>query len=176
MSNVRPHNAHLHLTMEEILKTVSSPGWWITAVLFGIVINLASAYLKGPLDRIGGSLSSSWRNRNEKSRREHRERLDALRSNTNLQFFVLLEALQLRASSSEWLTVACMLVVAFGADLQIEYAHLLIEALSKTTLPIRVDRSFFLLGIAAICMFVASWNTTRAKYRESLVREVQELT
>jgi hypothetical protein len=66
--------------MDKFLADASTAYWWITAVLVGLVINLASAYIKNPIDRVAASLSGRWRARTEglrKARSLHVEYLKA---------------------------------------------------------------------------------------------------
>ncbi|MBI3174938.1 MAG: hypothetical protein HYZ25_14530 [Chloroflexi bacterium] len=54
--------------MIEILGNLNSPAWWFTAVVVAIIINLASSYLKEPLDNSLSKVSSWWRFRSEKQK------------------------------------------------------------------------------------------------------------
>ena len=45
--------------------------WWMTVVVAGLIINLASAYLKPPLDTLLGSFSSRWKARVERNKAAH---------------------------------------------------------------------------------------------------------
>jgi hypothetical protein len=52
--------------MDNFFKQVSDPTWWISVVVVGLLINLASDYLKPLLDRILGSFSNARKRANEK--------------------------------------------------------------------------------------------------------------
>ena len=52
--------------MEKFLLDVLSIYWWASVVIVGLLINLASAYIKAPLDRRIGSASHWWRRRSER--------------------------------------------------------------------------------------------------------------
>jgi len=47
--------------MDELLKNLASPSWWIGVVLLSVALNLVSAYLKAPLDRALARLSQRKR-------------------------------------------------------------------------------------------------------------------
>jgi hypothetical protein len=51
--------------IDKFAHDLQSGYWWITVVLVGFVINILSAYLKSPIDRIISSFSSVRRLRNE---------------------------------------------------------------------------------------------------------------
>ncbi len=42
--------------MSTLARNFTDPAWWMTVVVFGIVINLAAAYLKPTLDRLAARL------------------------------------------------------------------------------------------------------------------------
>lgn len=48
--------------MDELLNNIGSFAWWLSVVGVGILLNLTSAYMKSPLDRLlftVGSLADS---------------------------------------------------------------------------------------------------------------------
>jgi hypothetical protein len=61
--------------MRSLVEQMSSPAWWIGVVLVGIIINLVSAYCKGPIDRILGALSTRWATRTAVLQRESADRI-----------------------------------------------------------------------------------------------------
>lgn len=60
--------------MDEILGYLTSPGWWFSVVAAGLVINLAAAYIKQPIDAALTGVSGRWRARTAAERERH-ERL-----------------------------------------------------------------------------------------------------
>lgn len=44
--------------METIPRVVQDPAWWFTVVLFGLLVNIAAAYLKPLLEKVGRRLRS----------------------------------------------------------------------------------------------------------------------
>ena len=56
--------------MEEFLKAISTPYWWISVAAVGIVINLVSAYLKPPLDKLLSGTVGYWKERTAKEKAE----------------------------------------------------------------------------------------------------------
>ena len=49
--------------MKELVPSITSLGWWFSAVFMAIFINLASAYIKPWLDLQMSRVSETWRNR-----------------------------------------------------------------------------------------------------------------
>lgn len=52
--------------MDKLLNDVTSGYWWLSVVLVGLLINLASAYIKDPIDRKLAQLAAGWGHRSEK--------------------------------------------------------------------------------------------------------------
>ena len=71
--------------MGRFFEDITSAYWWIAVVIVGILINLASAYLKPWLESAGSSLSRRYRNRVESRRRAHEAYVSLLRSDNHLQ-------------------------------------------------------------------------------------------
>jgi hypothetical protein len=46
--------------MDKLLADLASPYFWLTAGLFALIVNIASSYLKTPMDRAFGRVSNSW--------------------------------------------------------------------------------------------------------------------
>ena len=67
--------------MKEIFEQITSPTWWVTVVIVGILINLASAYLKDPTDRIASRFSSARREQSAKRLNQRKEKIEYLASN-----------------------------------------------------------------------------------------------
>jgi len=51
--------------MQELLDNLRRPVWWFSVIIAGLAVNLASAYLKGPLDRTLAARSEARRRRLE---------------------------------------------------------------------------------------------------------------
>jgi hypothetical protein len=70
--------------LDDFLKGLASPSWWMGVVIVGIIINVLSAYLKKPLDKLFGSISSGWRERSERKSKERNDLIDTLKSDESL--------------------------------------------------------------------------------------------
>lgn len=69
--------------MDKIVEALSSPVWWLSVVVAGIVVNLVAAYGKPYIDKLLAVTSSRWRARSNAAK-EKRERFIAqLRSDPN---------------------------------------------------------------------------------------------
>lgn len=71
--------------MEELISSASNVHWWLSVVLFGILLNLVSAYLKQGLDYFLVPISGWWRTRSIRSRQRYEEEVSALRKSAELR-------------------------------------------------------------------------------------------
>lgn len=71
--------------MDDIVKELSKPIWWVSVVLAGIVINLLSAYIKLQIDRTLLGTLSWWREKSTKRQKLWALRIDAIISNKEIQ-------------------------------------------------------------------------------------------
>lgn len=154
--------------MEEITKAITSPSWWILAVLFGIIINLVSAYIKDPLDRAMVAIGVHQRFRTKARMEAHTALLKLLSESEEARQYYLLVALKLRARSNGWLLVAVLVLCAllleesgsiFASSSILSNSESLIHRIAKGI------QNFFIIG--PILMSVTSSNS--ALYYESAV-------
>ena len=74
--------------MRDFFKNLSSVYWWISVVVVGVVINVASAYLKTRLDTRLSKLSVWWRNKSEAQKGRRDEEVKKLRDDKQYQIIV----------------------------------------------------------------------------------------
>jgi hypothetical protein len=67
--------------VSDLVENFRNPSWWATVVLFGLIVNLLSAYLKPFLDRLPGRLGSSI----VRSVEDYNAEVEALRSSSTRQ-------------------------------------------------------------------------------------------
>ncbi len=68
----------------KLLADLLSWYWWLTVVVFGIVINLASSYLKPQIDTVYGRISASRKSKNEADRQKLESDALELAKNSNM--------------------------------------------------------------------------------------------
>jgi hypothetical protein len=71
--------------VKKILESIAAPEFWVLVVIVGVLINLASAYLKPLLDRAFSSISLRLATRTERQRRQRLRRIECLRGDINEQ-------------------------------------------------------------------------------------------
>ena len=71
-------------TFTKFTNDVLTPYWWISVVAVGLLINLASAYLKGPLDRWLDERVTSRKAESDRKRQEEEAWIDRLASEPQL--------------------------------------------------------------------------------------------
>ena len=96
-----PHDSLLYFkSMDELLRNIRSPYWWISVVAIGILINVLSAYLKPQLDILLSRLSIRWGERTAQAKDAHRKRLINIQADQHQQYVLLLQAVSWRARST----------------------------------------------------------------------------
>jgi len=97
--------------VSEIFDELSRPTWWISVVVVGLIVNLASAYLKGPLDNSLASSSAWWRRRSEKRRAEWERFVAEIGSSTEARNEAFFSEIRSRQKSASFLLGATFLMV-----------------------------------------------------------------
>lgn len=101
--------------MESFINQISTPSWWISVVVVGIVINLVSSYLKPTVDGGFSNISSWWRKRSEAEKDKKQKHIEKLRGNIEEQFFAATDDLRERIRAIHLLLIGVfvMLLPAF---------------------------------------------------------------
>ena len=81
-------------SLQKFAVDLASPYWWISVVCVGLLINIASAYLKSPIDRFFARLSLRRRAKSERRAEDLEYKSTQLAG--NLQLFNIEVSLQIR--------------------------------------------------------------------------------
>ena len=101
--------------MEETLNNLSSPAWWITALLSGVVASLIAAYAKPLLDSLTGKLSSTYKAKNQARIDKFNDKVSSLRKNIDMQIFTVAEANYHRLRAMNFFLMAITSILTFIA-------------------------------------------------------------
>lgn len=71
--------------MDEFIRNLSSPAWWVGVVIVGVFINLVSAYAKPVLDRITSHFGDKWKKRSSERQKAYDEEISKLIVNVELR-------------------------------------------------------------------------------------------
>jgi hypothetical protein len=82
--------------IDKISQDFTSFNWWISVVAVGIIVHLAAAYLKAPIDRCLSAMSRTWATRSARRRRDREARIQRLRASPAEQALASMEALHIR--------------------------------------------------------------------------------
>ena len=136
--------------MEEIKGYLASPGWWFTAIAMGLLVNLASAYLKRPLDAWLSGVSTRWRARSEAGRARFDRRVALFRSGD--------------AESRTWFRLLISLLIQCSLALTMTSVLLFSLAVVATALRVGPYARGFLLG-EAVTLYVVGLAATGLVFR-----------
>jgi hypothetical protein len=148
--------------MDELLKSFGSLSWWVTVVIVGLAVNLASAYLKPRSDSYLSSISSWWRNNNIQREAEWQKKVDALINDTHKQILLAIDTLYLRIRAVVSLMVAA---VSLWASKHFAYGVLIgwggIDFLAAT--------EFLITGIGGLLLMYSGVVTLSRAQTQSLL-------
>lgn len=99
--------------MEELTKNLSSISWWFGVVAVGLVVNVASAYLKAPLDKFLSTISNSWNSRSQRAREVRAERVRQARESDRQLQLLIAEELRDRLRAVNHMLVAIFVLLTY---------------------------------------------------------------
>jgi hypothetical protein len=117
------------------MRELTSPIWWISVVVVGLAVNLASAYLKPRLDALLLRSSSRWRSRSAERLARRRQAVDELRSNEKHLAFAYLRVISARLEGvqhfafSAWVAAMSTLAMLLRRPLSLPEKTLIITGL-----------------------------------------------
>lgn len=80
------------------MPDITSPAWWISAVLMGLALNVASAYVKNWIDRSFSSSMRWWRQISKKRRDAFEQQVASIMQDQDYEHYTLLVATHSTAS------------------------------------------------------------------------------
>lgn len=99
--------------MEELYKSISTPGWWIGVVFVGIVINLISTYLKVSIEAISARVGGAWSRAATDAAQRRAKWIEMLRNDSHAQ--VILHAREQRCRlQSIYMLLMCIALIVIG--------------------------------------------------------------
>lgn len=119
------------------MALLTSPVWWVSVVVVGILINLLSSYLKTTLDSRISLISSWWRKRSDEQKAEREEFIEKLRRSEHKQVLASIDDIRARLRAI-YLLLLGVFVMLCPAFLNIPY-----------------NFSIFILGFGAASLFLS---------------------
>lgn len=156
--------------MEEFSKVLSSPYWWLSAVVVGILINLVSAYIKGPIDQLLSHISVAWRTRSEKRRADYTLELNKLVVNMELQRQY--EHLELRSTLDALFGLMFALLILLYKGMSLVVPSLSIAR--DLGVSVEMSNTIF-YGLSSLIIFLSFKIFTRAAYFKAIVAEARHI-
>lgn len=126
-----------------MLGEIADPKWWFSAVVVAVLVNMLSAYLKHPLDRVMRFLGSTYRRHSTRGREHWEGRLELAKSSDRALLVEVAREIRYRSKA----TLHILVVFATGA---------LVVAIEASPTPIvELSRVFLILMlISALSGFV----------------------
>ena len=127
--------------MVEFITSLSTLNWWLSVVLVGVALNLFSAYLKNPFDKLLSKISTSWSARTASQKTLRLLKVEELKVDKHKQLLLLAEESRSRNLCNSFLIISLILLVTYMFLSWLNIYSLAIGA--KMTKSILQDASFF---------------------------------
>lgn len=152
--------------MNELIQMLKSPTWWFSVVVVGIIINLVSAYVKSPIDENLSKISTWWRKRTDKQKKELNAVIENLSKNEHEQVMTAVDDLRERIRSIHLLIFGIFIMLAANE----------LDVLLPNNAAVQIGS----LAFASVCYFLSflSFNNARMFKRKlnlSRKEKIQEL-
>ncbi len=159
--------------MNDILSELSKPSWWMTVVIAGLIINLASAYLKRPIDKGMSIFSKTWRESLQQAMIKREKDLENLQDNQAL-ISAKLDMIYFLLGMGIIIIIVLVLIFSVGEIINTFYNILSIIGLDKFILP-ETSTQLIIIAMQASFAFVTiiflPIKIVKALYLEDLLRE-----
>ncbi|WP_277054862.1 hypothetical protein [Pseudoalteromonas marina] len=120
--------------MENLLELISSPVWWVTVVVAGILINLVSSYLRDLLDVRASRISSWWKERSETAKKEELKYIKRLKTDELFRTLHVIRYTTMRTLCIIWMLMGVIgflsAVAILGHESKLEIAFLAIGSIA----------------------------------------------
>jgi hypothetical protein len=161
--------------MNHFTDNFTSLSWWLGIILVGIVLNIISAYLKWPLDRLLSKLFRYWQQRSQKSQTKRAELIQKLTEDTHCQTLFLFRELRHRSQANLFMLLSILFLLLYvGVMIKTVYTVSFagIESANKvfSTWELKV-----LLLFSIFLMFISMSHIVLAGYCRVLFKEVRKL-
>lgn len=92
--------------MDKFIEEISSVYWWIGVVFVGIVINIASSYIKRGMESNLAAVSEFWKRKKKKRAELKAKKLEILKNNPDLRLIYALTESRYRIRSIGYIIFA----------------------------------------------------------------------
>lgn len=100
--------------MDELRKMLASPAFWLVTVGLTLLLNIAAAYLKRHVDRLGAVLSRRWAARSDESRARRDARIAEFARDPQARTEAVIRTIRLRIDAHFYMGVAMVISLFNG--------------------------------------------------------------
>lgn len=100
--------------MDRFIHEISSLYWWIGVVIVGIVINIASSYIKKIMESSLSGVSSYWERKQTKRAAKIAKKIEILKGNSELRVIYALRESRYRIRALSFF-ISAILLMAMGS-------------------------------------------------------------
>ncbi|MCY0856017.1 hypothetical protein [Cupriavidus sp. D39] len=93
--------------MEEFLKNLQSPSWWVGTIVVGILVNLATPLISRSLEKFSSSWADKRRKQREERDKRHHKLAVAMRTSPSWMLLIVAQEQRNRSNAIIWALFAC---------------------------------------------------------------------
>jgi len=146
--------------MPALSEYLHSPAWWITAVVFALLLNVVGTYAVRAIDRWGGQIITQWSARTAARRWRTAQLIAGVRAHPNRLIWVGFQALSLKTTSAYFLVLGALLLLASSHPVAV------ILTLNEVT-------RWFVLFVGLLGLWLGTFFGGRAADLEAVIRAVE---
>ncbi|OZY84384.1 hypothetical protein CBP51_14330 [Cellvibrio mixtus] len=125
--------------MDEFVKGLSSPSWWVGVVIVGILINLISSLLIKFFGFLLKQTSEKWRNKEQIKNTERQKTIEKIKSNEKFLYFYMLSEIRYMVCGASYCIFS---LCCFFAAVQISKSNIYIAFIGMITATITLHIGF----------------------------------
>ena len=93
--------------MEEFLKSLQSPSWWLGTIVVGILVNIVSPVISRSLEKVSNSWADNRRKQREKRDKNHHAIAVIIRKSQSHMLLVVSDEQRERSNAIFWAVFSC---------------------------------------------------------------------
>ncbi|WP_414555787.1 hypothetical protein [Stenotrophomonas forensis] len=97
--------------MDDVIVELSKPAWWVSVVVFGVLVNIASSYLKKTLDGSFSRTSAWWRDRSIKRKIAWQQRVLEIKLSDKVRLTVERQEMRCRLQAIQLAVMSAIMML-----------------------------------------------------------------
>jgi hypothetical protein len=139
--------------MQDFINNLSSPYWWISIVVVGLILNIISAYFRDAIDTVLSRMSTWWSKRSDKRKNKREDQITSLIGDKDAQHIVTISEFRNRIRALYYLILGMSLITVsqfitlIQPDPGMRDATVKLSSLVSGSFIISISLSYFLKAV-----------------------------